>query len=68
MEEREQYESIAGNLVHADQGNDRLAIVVVGKDKYIFAYADVYKKGRNGVNVRKARDTHGYLLEDVRWH
>lgn len=54
-EDRKTYGNIVGSLVHANQGNDRLAIAIVGKDKYIFAYTGADKKGENRVDVERLR-------------
>jgi hypothetical protein len=46
---------IAGSLAHASQSNERLAIAVVGRDKYIFAYTAA-NRFKAGVDVNDLRD------------
>ena len=52
-EEAFKYESpqkdVPGSLAHASQPNERLAIAIVGRDKYIFTYTAT--KRRHGVDV-----------------
>jgi hypothetical protein len=47
--------NMPGGLAHASQYNERLAIAVVGRDKYIFAYTAV-DRFAHGINVNELRD------------
>ncbi|KAF2786046.1 hypothetical protein K505DRAFT_368564 [Melanomma pulvis-pyrius CBS 109.77] len=49
----EENTKIPGSLAHASQFNERLAIAIVGRDKYIFAYTA--ERRDNGVTVNKLR-------------
>jgi hypothetical protein len=49
----EENAKIPGSLAHASQPNERLAIVIVGRDKYIFAYTAETRA--NGVTVNQLR-------------
>jgi hypothetical protein len=59
---REDNALIPGSLAHASQPNERLAIAIIGSEKYIFAYTAL--KRANGVNTNKLRTIMDTFLQE----
>ncbi|PSN70700.1 hypothetical protein BS50DRAFT_630781 [Corynespora cassiicola Philippines] len=52
---------VPGSLAHASQRNERLVIVIIGTDKYLFAYTASSRKF--GVDLNKMRKLIGIFLQ-----